>query len=142
MRLLLVLLALLLSGCASPNRQALGQALGTLQGEMQQLEEELAELNGLHYQKALDSPLSLRRHLAAKQAEGIGATLSDGPQLTYHYRLNAAPASGQLSQNPCLDYAFELRRLGRFGLLVLQWQAGSAQGEQRQRQSDCHWPAH
>lgn len=142
MRLMLVLLTLLLSGCAKPNRQALGQALGTLQGEMQQLEEELAALNGLHYQKALDSPLSLRRHLAAKQAEGIGATLSDGPQLTYRYRLDAAPISGLLSQSPCEEYEYELRRLGRFGLLVLQWQAGSAQGEQRQRQSDCHWPAH
>ncbi|HDZ8929769.1 TPA: hypothetical protein RUX58_004549, partial [Aeromonas dhakensis] len=61
----LLLLTLLLGGCAAPVHQQLGAALSGLEGELQRLEEELAAMNGLHYQKAIDAPLSLRRRLSA-----------------------------------------------------------------------------
>ena len=59
----LLLITLLLGGCASPAHRQLGQALSGLEGELQRLEEELAAMNGLHYQKAIDAPLALRRYL-------------------------------------------------------------------------------
>ena len=62
-RVPLLLLTLLLGGCAAPVHQQLGAALSGLEGELQRLEEELAAMNGLHYQKAIDAPLSLRRRL-------------------------------------------------------------------------------
>ncbi len=52
----LLLLTLLLGGCAAPGHQQLGAALSGLEGELQRLEEELAAMNGLHYQKAIDAP--------------------------------------------------------------------------------------
>ena len=52
----LLLITLLLGGCASPAHQQLGHALSGLEGELQRLEEELAAMNGLHYQKAIDAP--------------------------------------------------------------------------------------
>ncbi len=63
-RVSLLSVTLLLGGCASPSHQQLGVALTGLEGELQRLEEELAAMNGLHYQKAIDAPLSLRRMLA------------------------------------------------------------------------------
>ncbi|HDX8356251.1 TPA: hypothetical protein RQM97_004295, partial [Aeromonas dhakensis] len=41
----LLLLTLLLGGCASPAHQQLGAALSGLEGELQRLEEELAAMN-------------------------------------------------------------------------------------------------
>ena len=52
----LLLMTLLLGGCASPSHQQLGAALSGLEGELQRLEEELAAMNGLHYQRAIDAP--------------------------------------------------------------------------------------
>lgn len=135
------LLALLLSACATPHQHQLGSALTTLEGELQRLEEQLASLNALHYQKAIDAPLSLRRHLAELESQGVRIRLSDGPELTYEYRLDTPPAGGRLSAAPCHDYEFELRRLGRLGTLHLEWQGGEQRGAQSQRQSDCRWPA-
>lgn len=61
----LLIATLLLGGCASPAHQQLGAALSGLEGELTRLEEELAAMNGLHYQKAIDAPVALRRYLKA-----------------------------------------------------------------------------
>ena len=88
----LLLSTLLLGGCASPAHQQLGAALSGLEGELTRLEEELAAMNGLHYQKAIDAPVALRRYLKAPTptAEGlvpVQSWLQDGPLLRYDYRL-------------------------------------------------------
>jgi len=93
----LLLVTLLLGGCASPAHQQLGAALSGLEGELTRLEEELAAMNGLHYQKAIDAPVTLRRHLKAPAptAEGlvpVQSRLQDGPLLRYDYRLPAGMA--------------------------------------------------
>ena len=69
----LLIATLLLGGCASPAHQQLGAALSGLEGELTRLEEELAAMNGLHYQKAIDAPVALRRYLKAPAptAEGL-----------------------------------------------------------------------
>jgi len=94
----LLLSTLLLGGCASPAHQQLGAALSGLEGELTRLEEELAAMNGLHYQKAIDAPVTLRRHLKspAPTAEGlvpVQSRLQDGPLLRYDYRLPAGMAT-------------------------------------------------
>ncbi len=141
----LLLLTLLLGGCASPAHQQLGAALSGLEGELQRLEEELAAMNGLHYQKAIDAPLSLRRRLAAPvpTAQGLlpsRSTLTDGPLLRYDYQLPAGMASLPLTE-PCLRYEFELRHLGRLGQLALHWQGATGSGEQLIKQRDCPFSA-
>lgn len=141
----LLLLTLLLGGCASPAHQQLGAALSGLEGELQRLEEELAAMNGLHYQKAIDAPLSLRRQLSAPvpTAQGLlpsRSTLTDGPLLRYDYRLPAGMASLPLTE-PCLRYEFELRHLGRLGQLALHWQGAVGSGEQLIKQRDCPFSA-
>ncbi|WP_214454734.1 hypothetical protein [Aeromonas dhakensis] len=141
----LLLLTLLLGGCASPAHQQLGAALSGLEGELQRLEEELAAMNGLHYQKAIDAPLSLRRQLSAPvpTAQGLlpsRSTLTDGPLLRYDYRLPAGMASLPLTE-PCLRYEFELRHLGRLGQLDLHWQGAAGSGEQLIQQRDCPFSA-
>lgn len=80
----LLIATLLLGGCASPAHQQLGAALSGLEGELTRLEEELAAMNGLHYQKAIDAPVALRRYLKAPAptAEGlvpVQSRLQDGP---------------------------------------------------------------
>ena len=141
-RAALLLATLLLGGCASSTtHQQLGAALNGLEGELQRLEEELAAMNGLHYQKAIDAPLSLRRALEAPQPtpEGlvpVASKLEDGPLLRYQYRLPAGMAS--LPQdNLCQRYEFELRHLGRLGKLALSWQGEQGKGAREIRQSDC-----
>ena len=141
----LLLITLLLGGCASPTHQQLGQALSGLEGELQRLEEELAAMNGLHYQKAIDAPLALRRHLSAPSptAEGLvpaQSRLQDGPLLRYDYRLPAS-MTRLPTDNPCLRYEFELRHLGRLGQLELAWQGSGHQGSQLIRQRDCPFSA-
>ena len=71
----LLLMTLLLGGCASPSHQQLGAALSGLEGELQRLEEELAAMNGLHYQRAIDAPLTLRRYLSAPSPTAEGNRL-------------------------------------------------------------------
>ncbi|EPX9365085.1 hypothetical protein [Aeromonas veronii] len=141
-RATLLLATLLLGGCASSTtHQQLGAALNGLEGELQRLEEELAAMNGLHYQKAIDAPLSLRRALGAPQPtkEGlvpVASKLEDGPILRYQYRLPAGMAS--LPQdNLCQRYEFELRHLGRLGKLELSWLGEQGKGSRLIRQSDC-----
>ncbi|MGN4950133.1 hypothetical protein ACTG21_16605 [Aeromonas sp. 94A] len=138
----LLFATLLLGGCASSTtHQQLGAALNGLEGELQRLEEELAAMNGLHYQKAIDAPLSLRRALRAPQPtpEGlvpVTSKLEDGPLLRYQYRLPAGMAS--LPQdNLCQRYEFELRHLGRLGKLELSWLGEQGKGSRLIRQSDC-----
>lgn len=142
MRAALLLATLLLGGCASSTtHQQLGAALNGLEGELQRLEEELAAMNGLHYQKAIDAPLSLRRTLGAPQPtpEGlvpVASKLEDGPILHYQYRLPASMAT--LPQdNLCQRYEFELRHLGRLGKLELSWLGEQGKGSRLIRQSDC-----
>ncbi|WP_279624146.1 hypothetical protein [Aeromonas veronii] len=141
-RAALLLATLLLGGCASSTtHQQLGAALNGLEGELQRLEEELAAMNGLHYQKAIDAPLSLRRALGEPQPtpEGlvpVASKLEDGPLLRYQYRLPAGMAS--LPQdNLCQRYEFELRHLGRLGKLELSWLGEQGKGARLIRQSDC-----
>ncbi|MCF3099229.1 hypothetical protein EHZ86_18620 [Aeromonas australiensis] len=141
-RAALLLATLLLGGCASSTtHQQLGAALNGLEGELHRLEEELAAMNALHYQKAIDTPLSLRRYLKAPSPtlEGlvpVTSKLEDGPLLRYQYRLPAGMAS--LPQgNPCQRYEFELRHLGRLGKLELSWQGEQGKGSRLIRQSDC-----
>ena len=141
-RAALLLATLLLGGCASSTtHQQLGAALNGLEGELQQLEEELAAMNGLHYQKAIDAPLSLRRALGAPQPtpEGlvpVASKLEDGPILRYQYRLPAGMTS--LPQNNlCQRYEFELRHLGRLGKLELSWQGEQGSGSHQIRQTEC-----
>jgi len=144
-RAALLLVTLLLGGCASSStHQQLGAALTGLEGELQRLEEELAAMNGLHYQKAIDAPLSLRHALAAPSPtpEGlipVKATLEDGPQLHYHYLLPTGMATLPLA-NPCQRYEFELRHLGRLGQLLLSWQGSGEAGRQLILQRECHFP--
>ncbi|MCE9944164.1 hypothetical protein [Aeromonas rivipollensis] len=144
-RPVLLLITLLLGGCASPAHQQLGQALSGLEGELQRLEEELAAMNGLHYQKAIDAPLALRRYLSAPSptAEGlvpVHSQLQDGPLLRYDYRL---PTTMTLlpTDNPCLRYEFELRHLGRLGQLELAWQGETGAGDLLIQQRDCPFSA-
>lgn len=141
-RAALLLATLLLGGCASSTtHQQLGAALNGLEGELQRLEEELAAMNGLHYQKAIDAPLSLRRALGAPQPtpEGlvpVASKLEDGPILRYQYRLPAGMTS--LPQNNlCQRYEFELRHLGRLGKLELSWQGEQGSGSHQIRQTEC-----
>ncbi|MCC0091178.1 hypothetical protein [Aeromonas veronii] len=141
-RATLLFATLLLGGCASSTtHQQLGAALNGLEGELQRLEEELAAMNGLHYQKAIDAPLSLRRALGAPQPtpEGlvpVASKLEDGPLLRYQYRLPAGMAN--LPQdNLCQRYEFELRHLGRLGKLELSWLGEQGKGSRLIRQSDC-----
>ncbi|WP_421336882.1 hypothetical protein [Aeromonas veronii] len=141
-RAALLFATLLLGGCASSTtHQQLGAALNGLEGELQRLEEELAAMNGLHYQKAIDAPLSLRRALGTLQPtpEGLvplASKLEDGPLLRYQYRLPAGMAS--LPQdNLCQRYEFELRHLGRLGKLELSWLGEQGKGSRLIRQSDC-----
>ncbi len=141
----LLLLTLLLGGCASPSHQQLGQALSGLEGELTRLEEELAAMNGLHYQKAIDAPLALRRYLNAPSptAEGLvpaQSRLQNGPLLRYDYRLPAS-MTRLPTDNPCLRYEFELRHLGRLGQLELAWQGNGQQGSQLIHQRDCPFSA-
>lgn len=141
----LLLSTLLLGGCASPAHQQLGAALSGLEGELTRLEEELAAMNGLHYQKAIDAPVTLRRHLKspAPTAEGlvpVQSRLQDGPLLRYDYRLPAGMASLP-TDNPCLRYEFELRRLGRLGQLELVWQGEGNRDSRLIRQADCPFSA-
>ncbi|MNT15525.1 hypothetical protein D3C72_1505830 [compost metagenome] len=144
-RTTLLLLTLLLGGCASPTHQQLGQTLSGLEGELERLEEELAAMNGLHYQQAIDAPAALRRYLSAPAptAEGLvpeQSQLLDGPLLRYRYRLPTGMARLPLD-NPCLRYEFELRHLGRLGQLDLVWQADDHQGRRRLYQADCRFSA-
>lgn len=141
----LLLVTLLLGGCASPAHQQLGAALSGLEGELTRLEEELAAMNGLHYQKAIDAPVTLRRHLQAPAptAEGlvpVQSRLQDGPLLRYDYRLPAGMASLPLDE-PCLRYEFELRHLGRLGQLELAWQGEGQPGNRLIQQRDCPFSA-
>ena len=141
----LLLVTLLLGGCASPAHQQLGAALSGLEGELTRLEEELAAMNGLHYQKAIDAPVALRRYLKAPAptAEGlvpVQSRLQDGPLLRYDYRLPAGMTKLP-TDNPCLRYEFELRHLGRLGQLELAWQESGHQGSQLIRQRDCPFSA-
>ena len=121
----LLIATLLLGGCASPAHQQLGAALSGLEGELMRLEEELAAMNGLHYQKAIDAPVALRRYLKAPAptAEGL------------------VPVQSRLQDGPLLRYEFELRRLGRLGQLELAWQGESGAGELRVPQRDCPFSA-
>lgn len=145
-RTALLLTTLLLGGCAAPaHQQQLGQALSGLEGELARLEEELAAMNGLHYQKAIDAPVALRRYLRAPTPTPEGlvpeqSQLQDGPLLRYHYRLpdgmKALP-----TDNPCLRYEFELRHLGRLGQLDLAWQGDGHQGRHLIQQVDCPFSA-
>lgn len=144
-RTALLLLPLLLGGCASPAHRQLGQALNGLEGELERLEEELAAMNGLHYQQAADAPAALRRYLKAPAptAEGLvpaEIALQDGPLLRYRYQLpdgmRALP-----TDNPCLRYEFELRHLGRLGRLDLAWQGEGHQGRHLIQQADCPFSA-
>lgn len=144
-RVSLLFVTLLLGGCASPGHQQLGTALTGLEGELQRLEEELAAMNGLHYQKAIDAPLSLRRVLATpSQAQDglqpVQRQLQDGPRLDYHYRLPDGMTTLPIG-NLCLRYEFELRHLGRFGQLALSWEGRDGQGSRLIRQSDCPFSA-
>ncbi|WP_429165088.1 hypothetical protein [Aeromonas rivipollensis] len=144
-RPVLLLITLLLGGCASPAHRQLGQALSGLEGELQRLEEKLAAMNGLHYQKAIDAPLALRRYLSAPSptAEGLVPVhnqLQDGPLLRYDYRLPAS-MTRLPTDNPCLRYEFELRHLGRLGQLELAWQGKSGAGELLIQQRDCPFSA-
>lgn len=144
-RVSLLFVTLLLGGCASPSHQQLGAALTGLEGELQRLEEKLAAMNGLHYQKAIDAPLSLRRMLAtpAQTQEGLQPMqrqLQDGPLLNYHYRLPDGMTTLPID-NPCLRYEFELRHLGRLGQLALSWQGRDGQGSRLIRQNDCPFSA-
>ncbi|MGL5323644.1 MAG: hypothetical protein ACRC91_02815, partial [Aeromonas sp.] len=121
--------------------QQLGAALNGLEGELQRLEEELAAMNGLHYQKAIDAPLSLRRYLSAPQptTEGlvpVVSKLEDGPLLRYQYRLPAGMSTLPLD-NPCQRYEFELRHLGRLGKLELSWLGEQGKGSRLLRQTEC-----
>lgn len=141
MKRLPLLLTLLLAGCATPQQRQLGHVIGALDDELHRLEEQLAALGGLRYQKAIDAPLSLRQRLATREQEGIGARLADGPELTYYYRLPRSPEGGRVSAEPCHDYEFELRRLGHFGVLHLSWQSPAGEGHQIQYQRTCLWPA-
>ena len=141
-RAALLLATLLLGGCASSTtHQQLGAALNGLEGELQRL----AAMNGLHYQKAIDAPLSLRRALGAPQPtpEGlvpVASKLEDGPLLRYQYRLPAGMAN--LPQdNLCQRYEFELRHLGRLGKLELSWLGEQGKGSRLIRQSDCPFGA-
>ncbi len=102
-------------------------------------------MNGLHYQKAIDAPLSLRRHLVAASPPVAGVKLErrqlqDGPRLNYHYRLPGGMTTLPLD-NPCLRYEFELRHLGRLGQLALSWQGLDAQGSRLIHQRDCPFSA-
>ncbi|HEH9439775.1 TPA: hypothetical protein SIA39_001759 [Aeromonas sobria] len=145
-RVVLLLATLLLGGCASSStHQQLGAALNGLEGELQKLEEELAAMNGLHYQKAIDAPLSLRRTLSTPQPtpEGlvpVASKLEDGPLLSYRYLLPAGMASLPQS-NLCQRYEFELRHLGRLGKLELSWQGEHGKGSRLIRQADCPFAA-
>lgn len=144
-RTTLLLMTLLLGGCASPAHQQLGQALNGLQGELERLEEELVAMNGLNYQKAIDAPIALRRYLSAPQpsAEGLVPAqiqLQDGPLLRYRYDLPTGMKRLPVD-NPCLRYEFELRHLGRLGQLDLVWQGEGSQGSQLIRQADCPFSA-
>lgn len=145
-RIALLLLPLLLGGCATPvHQQRLGQALSGLEGELVRLEEELAAMNGLHYQRAADAPAALRRYLEAPSPTTQGLvpteiTLQDGPLLRYRYALPAGMRALPMD-NPCLNYEFELRRLGRYGRLELAWQGAGAQGSQLIHQADCPFSA-
>ena len=140
-RAALLLVSLLLAGCVTPTQRELQQAIGGLDNELQRLEEQLIVMNGLHYQKAIDAPLSLRQALAA-HAPGprglipVRQKLEDGPLLSYEYRLSAAWTTLPLG-DPCLDYEFELRRLGRLGQLALSWQGPAGRGERWLHQRDC-----
>lgn len=141
----LLIATLLLGGCASPAHQQLGAALSGLEGELTRLEEELAAMNGLHYQKAIDAPVALRRYLKAPAptAEGlvpVQSRLQDGPLLRYDYRLPAG-MTRLPTDNPCLRYEFELRRLGRLGQLELAWQGEAGAGELHVPQRDCPFSA-
>ena len=141
----LLLMSLLLGGCASPTHQQLGQTLNGLEGDLERLEEELATMNGLHYQKATDAPASLRRYLSAPTptAEGLvpeQRQLLDGPLLRYRYRLSTGMTHLPLD-HPCLRYEFELRHLGRLGQLDLVWQGDEHQGRRRLHQADCLFSA-
>lgn len=144
-RTALLLLPLLLGGCASPAHQQLGQALSGLEGELARLEEELTAMNGLHYQSAADAPAALRRYLEAPAptAEGLVPAeieLQDGPLLRYRYRLpDGMKALPQ--DNPCLRYEFELRHLGRLGRLDLVWQGKNGSGSRQIRQASCPFSA-
>ncbi|MCH7372649.1 MULTISPECIES: hypothetical protein [Aeromonas] len=141
----LLLMTLLLGGCAAPAHQQLGQALSGLEGELARLEEELAAMNGLHYQKAIDAPVALRRYLEAPSptAEGLvpaEIALQDGPLLRYRYQLPAG-MKALPTDNPCLRYEFELRHLGRLGQLDLVWQGDGHQGRHLIQQADCPFSA-
>ncbi|BCS50637.1 hypothetical protein LA366_20780 [Aeromonas jandaei] len=136
---------LLLGGCASPAHQQLGVVITGLEGELQRLEEELAAMNGLNYQKAIDAPLSLRRYLKAPSPTPEGlvplrSQLQDGPRLSYDYRLPAGMSTLPLD-NPCQRYEFELRHLGHLGQLELSWQGAGGEGERMIRQTECSFPA-
>lgn len=141
-RIPLLLISLLLAGCAMPARQQqLEQVIGGLDNELQRLEEQLAAMNSLHYQKAIDAPLTLRQALTTQTAGPQGLipvrqTLIDGPRLSYDYRLPHGVTTLPLG-NPCLDYEFELRHLGLLGQLALRWQGASGQGERLINQRDC-----
>ncbi|MGL5812194.1 MAG: hypothetical protein ACRCYW_02510 [Aeromonas sp.] len=144
-RTTLLLTALLLGGCASPAHQQLSQAVTGLEGELERLEEELAAMNGLHYQKAIDAPASLRRFLKAPSptAEGLvpdEIQLQDGPLLRYRYLLPAGMKTLP-TDNPCLRYEFELRHLGQLGRLDLTWQGNGHQGRRLIQQADCPFSA-
>ncbi|WP_426008973.1 hypothetical protein [Aeromonas salmonicida] len=132
-RVSLLLVTLLLGGCAAPGHQQLGTALSGLEGELQRLEEELAAMNGLHYQKAIDAPLSLRRHLVAASPPVAGARLE---RRQLQDGMTALPLD-----NPCLRYEFELRHLGRLGQLALSWQGRDTQGSRLIHQRDCPFSA-
>lgn len=138
----LLLISLLLTGCATPARQQqLAAAIDGLDSELQQLEEQLAVMNSLHYQKAIDAPLSLRQALTTRTPGPHGLiparqTLADGPRLSYDYRLPQGVSTLPLG-NPCLDYEFELRHLGLLGQLALHWQGANDQGSLLIDQRDC-----
>ncbi|WP_042011758.1 hypothetical protein [Aeromonas fluvialis] len=141
-RAALLFATLLLGGCASSStQQQLGAALDGLEGELQRLEEELAAMNGLHYQKAIDAPLSLRRYLQAPSPTPEGlvpmiSKLEDGPRLHYQYRLPAGMSTLPLD-HLCQRYEFELRHLGRLGKLEVSWQGEQGSGSQLIRQTEC-----
>lgn len=144
-RTTLLLTALLLGGCASPAHQQLSRAVTGLEGELERLEEELAAMNGLHYQKAIDAPAALRDYLKAPAATAEGLVpaeiaLQDGPLLRYRYTLPASMKELPMD-NPCLRYEFELRHLGRLGQLDLHWQREGHQGQRLIQQADCPFSA-
>jgi len=70
----------------------------------------------------------------------VQSRLQDGPLLRYDYRLPAGMASLP-TDNPCLRYEFELRRLGRLGHLELVWQGEGHRGSRLIRQADCPFSA-